>query len=271
MGPKTLQLPSQKIAYYESPGTGSSVILVHGNSSSGLSFQRQINGSLGEKHRLIAIDLPGHGDSEPFADMSEYSMPGYAGIVTAVAKELGMEDAVLVGWSLGGHIVLEAHNQLPRAKGFVIFGTPPLAFPPAMEEAFLPNPAVNVGFKADVTEAEARTYAASFFAPGVTVPEEPFVTDILRTDGNARAGLAASIKPDGYQDEVEIVANLSAPLAIFHGKDEQLVNKSYIAKLTIPTLWRNEIQVIPDAGHAPQWEQPERFNALLEEFIADVR
>jgi pimeloyl-ACP methyl ester carboxylesterase len=270
MQPKMLQLPSQKIAYYESSGTGPAIMLIHGNSSSGLSYQHQINSWLGEKYRLVAIDLPGHGNSEPFAEKSAYGMPGYAATIATAAEALEMEDAVFVGWSLGGHIVLEAHNQLEKAAGFVIFGTPPLAFPPAMEEAFLPNPVVNIGFKANITKEEARAYATSFFVPGTPAPETPFVTDILRTDGNARAGLAASIKPDGYQDEIEIVANLSIPLAIFHGKEEQLVNEAYISKLTMPTLWRNEIQIITAAGHAPQWEQPEAFNGLLDAFMTDV-
>lgn len=267
MESKTLQLSSQKIAYYDSSGSGPPIMLIHGNSSSGLSYQHQLDSPLGEKYRLIAIDLPGHGNSEPFTDASAYGMPGYAAVVAAVAEALDMQDAVFVGWSLGGHIVLEAHHQLPQAKGFVIFGTPPLAFPPAMEEAFLPNPVVNLGFKADITKEEAQAYAASFFLPDVSAPKAPFVTDILRADGNTRAGLAASIKPGGYQDEVKIVADLSIPLAIFHGKEEQLVNESYISNLTMPTLWRNEVQIIPAAGHAPHWEQPERFNALLEAFI----
>lgn len=270
MQPNILQLPSQKIAYYESSGTGPAIMLIHGNSSSGLSYQQQINSALGEKYRLVALDLPGHGNSEPFAEMSAYGMPGYAAVVAAAAEALDMQDAVFVGWSLGGHIVLEAHNQLEKAKGFVLFGTPPLAFPPAMEEAFLPNPVVNIGFKPDVTEEEARAYATAFFTPGVPAPEVPFVTDVLRTDGNARAGLAASIKPNGYQDEVEIVAHLSIPLAIFQGKEEQLVNETYISKLTMPTLWRNEVQVIDGAGHAAQWEQPEEFNNLLKAFVTDI-
>ena len=270
MQQKTLQLSSLKIGYYESSGTGPAIMLIHGNSSSGLAYQHQIESALGEAYRIVAIDLPGHGNSDPFAETSAYTLPGYAAIVAQAATALGMQDAVFVGWSLGGHIVLEAHNQLEMARGFVIFGTPPLAFPPAMEEAFLANPAVNVGFMADVTEEDARAYAASFFAPGVAAPETPFVTDILRTDGKARAGLAASIRPEGYQDEVELVADLTLPLAVFHGKAEQLVNEAYIRKLTMPTLWRNEIQIIPDAGHAPQWEQPEAFNSLLEAFMIDV-
>ncbi len=270
MEQKKLQLSSMELNYYESAGTGPSIMLLHGNSASGLTYQRQINSSLGEKYRIVAIDLPGHGDSDAFSEISEYGMPGYAKIVAAAAEALAMPEAVFVGWSLGGHVVLEAHNQLPQAKGFVIFGTPPLAFPPAMEEAFLPNPAVGVGFSPEVTEEQARAYATAFFVPGTTAPEKPFVTDILRTDGQARAGLAASIQPNGYQDEVEIVKNLSIPLAVFHGSGEQLVSDAYIRRLTMPSLWRNEIQVIAAAGHAPHWEQPEAFNARLDAFMTDV-
>ena len=270
MSQKFVQLASLKIAYRESSGTGQPVMLIHGNSSSGGSYEKQINSDFGNKYRVVAIDLPGHGKSDPAASIADYSLPGYARVIAEMAEALDMEDAVFVGWSLGGHIVLEAHNLLPKAKGFVIFGTPPLAFPPAMEEAFLPNPVVNIGFVADVTEEQAAAYAGSFFAPGASVDLAPFVQDILRTDGNARAGVGASIQPDGYQDEVAVAANLAIPLAIFHGAEEQLVNAEYISNLTMPTLWRNGIQMIADAGHAPHWEQPDQFNALLEAFLTDV-
>ena len=265
-----VQLPTQKIAYYESAGNGRPVMLIHGNSASGLSYQKQLNSAFGETYRVVAMDLPGHGESDPAPEPTDYSLPGYARAVAETAKALGMEDAVFVGWSLGGHIVLEAHNLLPQAKGFVIFGTPPLAFPPAMETAFLPNPAVNVGFVADVTKEQATAYASSFFAPNSSIDPAPFVADVLRTDGNARANMAASIQPNGYQDEIEIAANLTTPLAILHGAEEQLVNGDYISQLTMPTLWRGEVQMIAGTGHAPHWEQPEMFNTLLEAFLADV-
>ena len=58
MQPKTIQLPSQKIAYYESAGTGSPVMLIHGNSASGGSFRHQIENEFGRKHRVVAMDLP---------------------------------------------------------------------------------------------------------------------------------------------------------------------------------------------------------------------
>jgi pimeloyl-ACP methyl ester carboxylesterase len=37
----------------------------------------------------------------------------------------------------------------------------------------------------------------------------------------------------------------------------------------MPTLWRGAVQSIPDAGHIPQWEQAETFNALLGAFVND--
>jgi pimeloyl-ACP methyl ester carboxylesterase len=99
---------------------------------------------------------------------------------------------------------------------------------------------------------------------------EPVIQDILATDGNARAGLAASIKPGGYQDEVEIVASLDRPLMVIHGEHEQIANVEYIAGLDMPTLWGNDVQLISGAGHSPHLEQPERFNQLLESFLADI-
>ena len=121
-----------KVAYRQSQGTGPTIVLVHGNSASSKAFARQLDGTLGRTYRVIAYDLPGHGKSDDAADPAKtYTMPGYARVLREVAAQLGADDAVFVGWSLGGHIVLEAAPDLPDAKGFAIFGTPPTSFPSA--------------------------------------------------------------------------------------------------------------------------------------------
>ncbi len=261
---------SDRIAVYSSKGAGPAALLIHGNSCSSRSYQYQLESPLGETFRLAALDLPGHGQSSNAANPSTtYNLPGYARVVVEVAKQLGLSDAVFVGWSLGGHIVLEAVNQLPNARGFVIFGTPPLAFPPAMNEAFLPNPAMGAAFNPTLSEAEARGFAAACLKPGASIPET-FLADIQRTDGNARSTLAASIAPNGYADEVAIVATMQQPLAVFHGAHEQLINLDYINRLSMPTLWRGAAQVIANAGHSPHWENPATFNALLEAFLHET-
>lgn len=106
-----------------------------------------------------------------------------------------------------------------------------------------------------------------FFKPGGQIPRF-FFDNMRRTDGRAREALGVSIGEGNYSDEVAVVANLDKPLAIVHGEHESVANLSYLKNLTIPTRWRNKIQIIPDAGHTPQWEQPEVFNNLLMEFLS---
>lgn len=113
-------------------------------------------------------------------------------------------------------------------------------------------------------------YVTTFFRPDIKEIPELFLEDIALTDGKARANLGTSITPGRYQDEIEIVGNMKIPLMIIHGQQEQLVNADYIAGLKMPTLWNREIQFITNAGHAPHWETPEKFNNLLMNFITDV-
>jgi len=257
------------IAVYQSSGTGIPVILIHGNSASSRAFARQFDSPLGKKRRLIAIDLPGHGQSADAADVHHYGIAAYGRLIVYVLKQLGYDHVVLVGWSLGGHAVLEASTNLLNAAGFCIFGTPPLRFPPTIDDAFLKNPAMKYTFARTLTKDEAAEYVAAGFKPGAKDIAPSFVQDALRTDGRARAELE-NRNAEPFQDEVEIVASLKKPLAVFHGAHEQLVNGDYFKTLTMPTLWRGAIQIFEDSGHTPQWEQPEQFNALLDEFVSDV-
>ena len=271
MDEERVNVGGQEIAFLRSPGGGRAVVFVHGNSSSARTWRRLLAGSFGQRFRCLAPDLPGHGHSAPAADHAAYSLPGYAAVVTGFAQALGATDAVIAGWSVGGHIALEAAPALPQAAGFVIFGTPPVSSPAQMAEAFLPSPAMNVGFSASVSQDEALAYATSFLAPGSALAPGELTADILRTDGAARAGLLASIGEGRFADEIAIAGALQQPLAILHGQCEQLVSLSYLQRLPIPKLWRDGVQLIAGAGHAPPLETPGEFASLLEQFIAGLR
>jgi pimeloyl-ACP methyl ester carboxylesterase len=261
--------PFGEIAVHESEGTGRPIVLVHGNSSSARAFTRQFEGPLGASHRLIAIDLMGHGRSANAGDPAAYLLSGHARSLVALLSARGIEDSILVGWSLGGHILLEAAPDLAAARGLMIFGTPPIGFPPAMDKAFLPSPAMQVAFTPEITPETAKTYVAAFFAPGFADVPPFFLEEAMRTDGIARAQVVASLDPAVTRDEVEIAAALKVPLAVLHGAREQLVNGAYFGSLKLPTLWRGAVQVVAEAGHAPQWERADEFDALLRTFAAD--
>ncbi|MES2611685.1 MAG: alpha/beta hydrolase [Pseudomonadota bacterium] len=271
---RVLSIGSERISVHDSGGSGPAVVLVHGNSSSSRVWEPLLTGELGRKYRLIAPDLPGHGqsaDAEQMVRSTVYSIPGYADVVRAVAGQMGVEKAVFVGWSLGGHAVLEAAASLPQAAGFMVFGTPPLPFPPTADfgGAFLK---LGLGFVKDWSEDDARAWVADYMAPGVAAADF-MLQDARRTDGHARASLAAGIGTVGYADELNIIATIGRPLAIVQGAHEQIVNPAYLGGLspTIPTLWRGKVQVVEGAGHAVQWENPAQFGALLDAFVADCQ
>lgn len=265
-----LQIDGNSIAVYETRGSGPAVLFIHGQSVDARTFKHQLGGDFADKHRVVAFDLPGHGDSSPAANAQEvYCLPSYARIVAKLVDRLDLSSPVVAGWSLGGAIGLEAADQLPNAAGFFLTGTPPLGIPPAMQDAFLPNAPMELIWSPTLTEEQAAALAEFMVRPGAEPP--PSMREaFLDCDGQTRAQLAASTGAGNYKDGVEIVANMTAPLAVVHGAEDRLVNVDYLRSLKMPTLWRREVQVIEGAGHAPHWERPQRFNALLADFVADV-
>ncbi len=270
MKTQKIDAPNGAIAVHELAGQGPPVVLIHGNSSSSRVFLRQLDGPLGRSFRLMAVDLPGHGASDDAKDPSAYSLPGHARAVRAALEGLGIDEGHFVGWSLGGHVALEMAPDLRGPRGFVIFGTPPITSPEAMSEAFLPNPAMKYPFQESIDSLEASAYVAAFFSPGFADIPPFFLEDVLRTDGRARSNLGASIAPGGARDEGAVVRDLKVPLAVLHGGEEQLVNGRYFGSVAMPTLWRGAVQMIPYAGHTPQWETPEAFDALIEAFVKET-
>jgi pimeloyl-ACP methyl ester carboxylesterase len=269
---KTLKIdaPNGAMAVHQSASEGPALVLIHGNSSSSRAFSRQLDGPLGKRFRLVAVDLPGHGESDDAKDPGAYSLPGHARAVRAVVDELDLREAYFAGWSLGGHVALEMAPDLPQARGLVIFGTPPLGIPAALSSAFRPDPATRFTFQERLSSVEASAYVAAFFKAGFADVPPFYLEDALRTDGRARSGLAATVPPGLYRDEIAIVRDLKIPLAVLHGPEDVVINGDYFASVPMPTLWRGAVQIIPGAGHAPQWETPEAFDALIEAFVEET-
>lgn len=250
-------------------GRGTPIVLCHGNSCSSRSFEKQLDSALADRFQLVAIELPGHGDSPPASSPErDYSLGGHAAAVAAAVRELDVSGAVFVGWSLGGHVLLEASALLPEAAGFFIFGAPPIATLDDFSRATFDAPGIEAAFREDCSDEEVRAFASCLFRPGYPVPQL-FIDDFRRTDPRARSFLAANAAEGKLRDEVRIVEELEVPLAVVHGVRERVVRRGYFDQVSMPTLWRGAVQEIAGAGHAPQWETPERFNELLADFALD--
>jgi len=107
---------------YEVRGTGEpTLVLVHGWTNSRGIWGRHPE-TLALTHRVVALDLAGHGVSG--TDRDDWTVEAFGQDVAAVADQLGLEDIVLVGFSMGGPVIIEAADQLgDRVAGLIFIDT----------------------------------------------------------------------------------------------------------------------------------------------------
>lgn len=258
------------IAYWDE-GQGLPLFFIHGNSSSKQIFTRQFADTLTARYRLVAIDLPGHGESSPLPDGQDYSIPLFTGIIVQCWERLGCQGGIVIGHSLGGHLGMQSAPAIPSLGGLMFFGAPPLTHPPRVEEAFLPNPALAMGLRETYSQEDLAVRDQALFSTALVSAPPFFQEDFTRTDGRLRRDLARCLATLAFGDEAEILRRLTLPIALLHGQEDTFCNGRYLARLTIPSLWRGEIQTIVQAAHCPQWEQPQSFNRLLEAFSQTVQ
>src|SRR5215831_11469918 len=103
------------------------VLLIHGNSSCRDVFHYQLEAPFAASYRMIAFDLPGHGQSSDAPDpQRSYTRPGLADAAIELLDKLGVAEAIVFGWSLGGHIGIEMIPRFPGMRGLMITGAPPV-------------------------------------------------------------------------------------------------------------------------------------------------
>lgn len=254
-----------------SPVAGKPAILfIHGNSSCKEVFAGQMNSDISKRTACFAMDLPGHGRSEDAKDPeATYTMTGYAKCALELISQLHDGNFVVVGWSLGGHIGIEMTAHTDRMKGLLVSGTPPVGRGATeMQEAFLPNEHMAFTGQEVLTDEQAQLYART--TCGSRRYEDFLGEAVRRTDGRARRiMMEAALRGDGV-DQREVVETADMPLAIVNGREEALVNNAYVQSIDYANLWRRQVFLIDNAGHAPFWDEPQAFNSLLGDFLEDV-
>ncbi|MCE9650153.1 MAG: alpha/beta hydrolase [Parvibaculum sp.] len=258
-----------RISWVDTGGKGPVVLLIHGNSSCKEIFGKQLVSELGLKYRMIAFDLPGHGQSSDAPDPGlTYSIHGYADAAMALLETMGIDKAVVVGWSLGGHAALEMLARWPGTVAAWITGTPP-AGGADMGEAFLPSEHMGLTFKESFTPEEAQIYAQE------TVGEEvellPWMADAaLRADGRFRPLMLQSVAAGLDVDGRDIVGKALQPLAVVSGENEPFVNNAFLTTVAYKNLWDGKVHILEGLAHMPFWEDAARVNPLLERFLGEV-
>ena len=251
----------------QSDGPGMPILMLHGTGSCRAVFGRQLESRLARQHRLIAVDLPGHGESGNASDVLTYSLRGLAGVMKEIVERLELDRFAILGWSLGGHVAMEMIGH-PRLAGLMVCGAPPVARGPlALLRAFRPSWDAPLASKEIYSDRDVARMFSLLYARGAT-PE--LLAAVRRADGRARAAAVRSMMQGECSDQRRAVLTSAAPVALVNGRDEPFVRLSYLDSLAGPTLWHGVPLVIEEAGHACFWDQPEAFNELLAAFASDA-
>ncbi len=241
------------------------IVFVHGIGGSSASWQAVI-GAFADTHHVVAIDLPGHGQSDiPDAASSVYSVGGLGRALMAALTELGVARATLVGHSLGGAIAIGAALAKPdRVERLVLVDSGGLGVeinpdlvrllgePPsepasrALLELFFHDHRV-------VLDAGVAEHHAALSRPGAHDAVGAIV-------GKAFTETSQRAARDGR------LAEITQPVLVIWGDHDRVIPPAH-AERAREAFADVEVAIVPDSGHAPQVEQPEAFAAILAAFV----
>jgi pimeloyl-ACP methyl ester carboxylesterase len=269
-GGRILDLPGAQLQVVDrGPRDGSPIVLIHCFTCS-INWWDRMRPALQRRHRVVAVDLLGHGGSEKPG--SGYSIPHQAELVAQALRRLGVRNAEVVGHSLGGGVVVALAQQAPRlVNRVVIMDTAPnhnrgdlgllarLAFAPVIGEALWrikPDFAVRKGLEVA-------------FAPGFDVPDA-FVEDVDRMTFSAYDDSAS--ESEDFSDEEPLdqrMRETGKPLLVMIGAEEQIIDdpRQALAEYArdVPGA---ETHLIADSGHSPNVEKPAEAARLVLAFDA---
>lgn len=263
----SVKLSSGTASYLEKPSDNASItiLMVHGNSLSKETFLPQLESDLFDGFRLIALDLPGHGETKVNSS-SAFSLKNMAEFICEFAGSITDEEIVLVGHSLGGHLSIQAASGISKVRGLFLMGTPPLTSEMPMPP-FNDHPAMGLLFKDELDDSELEVIANSMnYDSSETVK---LIKEALsKTDATLRSSLGESVASGEYKDELDELKRIGISPALVLGEKDELIHADYVRRIAKSIGWQNKIHIIPSAGHTVQLEAPVGVNRLILEYLS---
>ena len=239
---------------YQDGGTGPAVFLSHGYSATGRMWDGQ-RAALGDRYRVVSWDMRGHGSTQSPADPALYSHDLTVGDMRALLDHLGLARPVVGGLSLGGTMSLAFYRAHPeRVRALVICDSGP-------------------GFRNDKARTDwnqrAHDRAADLEARGLDAlsGRSPEQREAMRHHRSAQ-GLAHAARGMLTQTDaslMDVLPDVKVPTLVIVGdRDTPFIAASEYMIKKIPGA---TLEVIKDAGHSSNLDQPEAFNRVLGAFL----
>jgi 3-oxoadipate enol-lactonase len=252
---------------YEEQGEGIPLLLIHGFPLSKEMWKPQIE-ELSKNARVLAPDLRGHGQSQHTFGI--YSMNMLAKDLANFLDAKGIQEpVVLCGLSMGGYVAFAFCRSFPeRTKGLILAATrsAPDSVDAKIKREEMAAVAVEIG-----PGAVANTMLPKMLAPS-TYERKAELVEAVRTmmqstsrDGMEGALLGMKERPDS----LPTIQKFDGPSLILHGADDQIIPPSE-AEAMKKSMKNARLEIIEEAGHLLNMEQPEKFNHAVVDFLRSL-
>lgn len=251
--------------HFESTGLGDPVLFIHAGVADSRMWNRQFEEVDG--YRLIRFDMRGYGQtsvgSESFSSAED---------ALAVLDSLDVEDAVLVGCSIGAKAALEVcRRAAERIRGLVLVGADSPGFDPNIDYRSPEWPSVVEAYDAGdfdrVAELEGEIWLAGI--DRTLSDMDPALVDLF-VDMNLIGLANESVREDlEVFGSLESLPTITAPALVIVG-DRDMPQKRAAAENLASQLTDGEFTTLENTAHLPSMEQPEAFNAALKAFLTQL-
>ncbi|MCK4699338.1 MAG: alpha/beta hydrolase [Bacteroidales bacterium] len=246
---------------FDKQGKGEpTLVFVHGWTNNRSIWDAQMS-HFSEKYRVIAVDLAGHGQSGD--NRTTWTMSSFGEDVVAVINQLKLDQVVLVGFSMGGPVIIEAAKKAPEhVAGLVLVDNlqniemkiPPemIGFMDSLMMDLVTNPTneklVSLGFYKRNPDASFER-VLSFLKDGPRPSWNGSINEYFKWCND---------------DCIESLKKIQTPIIAINSDSEPTNVEAF--REYVPSF---KVKIVPDVGHLIFWDAPEEFNRLLEESIQE--
>ncbi len=260
-----LRIRDVKLSYHD-VGRGSRVVvLLHGFPFSADLWLPQIK-ALGAHYRTIAPDLRGFGGSD--VPGGPYTMDVFADDVSRMLDALEIERAVIGGLSMGGYIAFEFYRRYPeRVNALVLADTRPHPDTPVARKHRQKMAELAI---ARGSSAVSEQLIPKLLAPTTLTDKTEVVTSLRKIMDAARPeALAAALAGMALREDARpLLPQIEVPALVLNGAEDAITSAAE-AREWSSNLPDARVEIIQNAGHVSNLEQPEAFNRALLDFLAE--
>ena len=273
---RVLTLHGNRVAYLDE-GAGDVLLLIHGIGGSSDCWRGVVH-KLAARHRVIAVDLLGHGQSDK--PRGDYSLGAFAVWLRDFLDALNIREATVIGHSFGGGVALQfAHQHKEYCRRLVLISSGGLGPDLGRLLRMLSLPGAEmvlqlVGSKAAIKVGGALRKRALSSGRETSRYSETLKGQAALSDPKTRAAFLRTLRSvvDHRGQTVCALDRLRTdlPTLIIFGEQDRCIPVAH-ARSAHDAIPGSQLHLIPGAGHQPQVECADTVVSLLEDFIDSSR